>query len=198
MRRRRENPENERQRYLSSDEAARLEAVLEALVPDHRETVELIRVIAATGCRKGEALRMTWSQVDLTAGLWTKPSAKTKQKEIHRAPLSEFAVEVLRGVRERRGDASPRDPVFPLSIAGKESALKRLWKSIVKDAKLEDFHLHDLRHDFASTVIGAGACLPIVGALLGHTQPKTTMRYAHLADTPLRNALAAAVNKSRI
>lgn len=48
--------------------------------------------------------------------------------------------------------------------------------------------LHDLRHTYASVLASAGMCLPIIGALLGHTQPGTTARYAHLFDDPLRAA----------
>jgi len=47
---------------------------------------------------------------------------------------------------------------------------------------------HDLRHSFASVAAAAGSSLPIIGALLGHTQPQTTARYAHLAADPLQEA----------
>ena len=48
--------------------------------------------------------------------------------------------------------------------------------------------IHDLRHSFASMAVAGGLSLPVIGALLGHTQPATTARYAHLADDPLRQA----------
>ncbi|MEL6219764.1 MAG: tyrosine-type recombinase/integrase, partial [Pseudomonadota bacterium] len=57
-------------------------------------------------------------------------------------------------------------------------------------AGLEDVRIHDLRHSFASIGAAGGKSLPIIGALLGHTQPATTQRYAHLADDPLRAAAA--------
>jgi site-specific recombinase XerD len=50
--------------------------------------------------------------------------------------------------------------------------------------------LHDLRHSHASLLIAQGISLPIIGAMLGHSEPKTTARYAHLADAPLREAAA--------
>jgi integrase len=55
-------------------------------------------------------------------------------------------------------------------------------------AGLTNVRLHDLRHTFASILASSGRSLPIIGALLGHTQPATTARYAHLADDPLRAA----------
>jgi integrase len=48
--------------------------------------------------------------------------------------------------------------------------------------------VHDLRHTYASVLASSGLSLPIIGALLGHTQPDTTARYAHLLDDPLRVA----------
>jgi hypothetical protein len=48
--------------------------------------------------------------------------------------------------------------------------------------------IHDLRHTYASILASEGLSLPIIGALLGHTQPQTTARYAHLLDDPLRAA----------
>jgi integrase len=66
--------------------------------------------------------------------------------------------------------------------------LKRPWDAIQRHARLEGIRLHDLRHTFASIGAGASLGLPIVGKLLGHTQPATTARYAHLDSDPLRRA----------
>ena len=69
--------------------------------------------------------------------------------------------------------------------------VKRTWKTVRKQAQLEDVRLHDLRHTFASFAVSQGQSLPIVGALLGHSQAQTTMRYAHLMDDPLIGAVEA-------
>jgi len=53
-----------------------------------------------------------------------------------------------------------------------------------------DARIYDLRHSFASIGAGGGLSLQIIGRLLGHTQMRTTQRYAHLADDPLREAAA--------
>ena len=63
-----------------------------------------------------------------------------------------------------------------------------MWASVCKQADIEDAHLHDLRHTYASILVSSGLSLPIIGRMLGHTQPATTQRYAHLADDPLREA----------
>ena len=65
-----------------------------------------------------------------------------------------------------------------------------------KAALLGDVRLHDLRHSFASIAVAGEASLPLIGGLLGHSQPQTTARYAHLAADPLK-AVAEAVG-SRI
>ena len=66
--------------------------------------------------------------------------------------------------------------------------LHHAWKRVCKEAELEDFRIHDLRHSYASILASAGLSLPVIGALLGHAQPSTTARYAHLFDDPLREA----------
>ena len=66
--------------------------------------------------------------------------------------------------------------------------MKTFWMGVCKKAELEDFRIHDLRHMYASILASAGLSLPVIGALLGHTQPNATARYSHLFDDPLREA----------
>jgi integrase len=68
--------------------------------------------------------------------------------------------------------------------------LRKPWDAIRRAAGLIDFRIHDLRHSFGSMLVNSGLSLPIIGALLGHSRPETTARYAHLADDPLRQATA--------
>ena len=67
-----------------------------------------------------------------------------------------------------------RDPRKPLA------EIKKFWAAICKMAGIEDCRIHDLRHTYASILASAGQSLPVICALLGHTQPATTARYAHL------------------
>ena len=66
--------------------------------------------------------------------------------------------------------------------------LPKAWARIRKLAGLENVRIHDFRHSFASVGAGAGMGLQVVGKLLGHADPKTTARYAHIADDPAKVA----------
>jgi site-specific recombinase XerD len=75
--------------------------------------------------------------------------------------------------------------------------LKNPWASVRAYAGLKDVRIHDLRHSFASIGAGSGMGLPLLGRLLGHKQPATTQRYAHLDADPLRkavNSIGAAID----
>jgi integrase len=67
--------------------------------------------------------------------------------------------------------------------------LKKPWAGVTKAAGLSGLRIHDLRHSFASFGAGASLGLPIIGKLLGHSQPATTHRYAHLDADPMRRAV---------
>ena len=84
-----------------------------------------------------------------------------------------------------------RDPEKPLTD------LKRFWRSIMSMSAIEDYRIHDNRHTHASQLVLSGMSLAIVGRLLGHTNPITTQRYAHLSDDPLRDAAEIMAQKVR-
>jgi len=66
--------------------------------------------------------------------------------------------------------------------------LKKNWAALCKAAGIEGLRIHDLRHSYASQLVSGGASLPLIGALLGHSNPITTSRYAHLFRDPLKEA----------
>jgi len=68
--------------------------------------------------------------------------------------------------------------------------LSKPWKRISTAAKLADCRIHDLRHTYASVAAAGGMSLHMIGSLLGHCQPATTARYAHLIGDPMRQAAA--------
>ena len=178
------NAEVARTRYLDKSELVALSAALDA--HQSQTVANAIRLLLLTGARRGEVLAATWSQFDLTTGVWTKPRENTKAKREHRIPLNAPAVRLLTAMH-KAADASPY--LFPShGTAGHIVEIKGAWARITKAAKLEDARIHDLRHTYASFLASAGFSLPTVGALLGHTQAQTTQRYAHLLDDPLRAA----------
>lgn len=175
------NQETKRHRYLSGDELGRLTEAL-ASHPD-KQAADIIRLLLLTGARRGEVLGARWDQLDLEAGVWTKPGSTTKQKTEHRVPLSAPARQLLADLYRDGAEY-----VFPGRIGGHRVEIKSDWKALCKAAKIKGARLHDLRHTYASVLASAGLSLPVIGALLGHSQPATTARYSHLFDDPLRAA----------
>jgi integrase len=178
------NREHARRRYMTSDELARVVAAL-AKFPD-RDIADAIRLLMLTGARKAEVLTMRYGHLDLTAGTWSKPPASTKQNAPHSVPLSAPARQLL---AERGDRKAPDEYVFPGTGTKRHLVnVHDAWQRICKTAGIEGLRIHDLRHSYASTLASAGHSLSLIGALLGHTQPQTTARYAHLFDDPLRKA----------
>jgi integrase len=166
------NPEHNRERYLSEAETERLLATLDRWQERCPDSVDIIRLLMLTGARRGEVVGMTWEQLDLDAGVWSKPYQTTKQRKPHRVPLSPQAIELLRQRRASRVVRLRDDRVFPSDSV--VHRLEREWYQIRAAAGLEDVRLHDLRHSFASMLVAQGLSLPIIGAMLGHSKPATT------------------------
>lgn len=206
------NKEEARERYLTTEEMARLGDALreaEAIGIPHKPSdskhapkdknrtvygphvTGAIRLLMLTGCRLREILNLRWAEYDGKRGLLLLPDSKTGRKTV---VLSAAAQAVLDGL--------PR--VGKFVIAGHSAAteneapradLKKPWAAIAARAGLADVHLHDLRHTFASVGAGDGMSLPIIGKLLGHADAGTTQRYAHLHVDPVRAAADAIAGK---
>ena len=146
-------------------------------------TVAAIRLLILTGARLREVLHAKWDQVDIGRGVIFLADSKTGKKPIY---LSAAAQAVLAAI--------PRVEGNPYVIAGVRDGapradLKKPWTAVTKAAGLSGLRIHDLRHSFASFGAGASLGLPIIGKLLGHSQPATTHRYAHLDADPMRRAV---------
>lgn len=194
-----------RKRYLTPQELARVGCALR--VAERRQAMSpaaltAIRLLLLTGARVSEVLGLEWQHVDLTVGVLRLPDSKTGAKRIL---LSPPALELLKAWPRWAGTPY----VFPGEGRGKRKGEHRVslvdaWSWIRRRAKIPDVRLHDLRHSFASVAVSSGQTLPIIGALLGHTQAQTTQRYAHLLEDPLRaagdataGAIAAAIAARR-
>jgi integrase len=177
------NYEQGRERFFSQVELA---AIGDALAKYNGPAADCVRLIMLTGCRPHEAAQAQWEEFDREAGYWIKPSTHTKQRRVHKLPLSPAAVELIERLRKTHKGKW----LFPGDKPGAHlRILWHVWEFVRKEAGLgKGARLYDLRHTFASVGAGGGLSLPIIGRLLGHTQPRTTQRYAHLADDPLREA----------
>jgi len=178
--------ENERERFLTPEEIGRLAKALDAA--EDQRAAGIIRLCMLTGARVGEVRQARFEQFNLDLGSWSKPAATTKQRKIHRIPISN---EVATIVRQRQLLVPSGSPwLFPSDTPGQPvQEIRRFWKAIQTEADLPGVRVHDLRHTFASLLVSGGASLEMIGKLLGHTQMQTTQRYAHLMDSPLREGL---------
>jgi integrase len=183
------NHEEGRERFFSQPE---LTAISDALAKYDGVAADCVRLVMLTGCRPAEALKATWEEFDKETGYWIKPSAHVKQRKTHKLPLSPAAIELVDRLRKKRKGKW----LFPGDKPGEHlAALWHVWHFVRGEAGLgKDARAYDLRHSFASVGAGGGLSLPIIGRLLGHTQARTTQRYAHLADDPLREAATKITN----
>jgi integrase len=202
------NKEQARERYLTVDEMAALgDALREAETTGIPHKVSqskhapkeknrtiygphvtgAIRLLMLTGCRLREILNLRWSEYDSARGLLLLPDSKTGKKTV-----------VLSSAAQAELDSLPR--VGRFVIAGRNAGtadekprtdIKKPWAAICGRAGIEDVHIHDLRHTFASIGAGDGMSLPVIGKLLGHADSATTQRYAHLHVDPTRAAANA-------
>lgn len=177
--------ENKRERYLSADELATLGKALSREEVDGRTSpyaIAALRFMLLSGVRVGEALSLRWEWIDVERSCIFMPDSKTGQKVI---PLGAAALDLLESVPRLAGNSY----VFAGKMPGKPiHNLRGPWEHIRDIAGLEGVRMHDLRHSWASQAAAAGLSLPIIGAVLGHSEPVTTQRYAHLSNDPLKAA----------
>ncbi len=176
---------NKRERYLRQEEAKALyTAVCKSANPMLRFIVPMLIL---TGARKREVLDAKWEDFDFESRLWRIPT--TKLGKPRHVPLSDGAISILESIP--RLDNCPW--VFANSATGKPFvSFFSAWDTARRSAGLADVRIHDLRHSFASLLINSGRTLYEVQKLLGHTQVRTTQRYAHLAPETLLDASNAA------
>lgn len=178
-------------RFLTAPERARLERVLaraDATEPGFAgylapSVVACVRLLSLTGARLSEITGLTWRMVDWQHRQLRLPESKTGAKVI---PLSASAYELLERLREQ--SRAGIELVCPSENGLELQNMQRAWATIRKAAKLDGVRLHDLRHSAASDALMAGVPLAMVGALLGHRNPRTTARYAHIDPGVLRAA----------
>lgn len=193
--------EDKREAWFSVEQLQKFADALDAY--SEQDAADALRLLVVTGARPHEVIGAGWPQFDLHRGVWTKPSHHTKQKRDEHVPLNPSALMILRRMQEDRTGPylfPGRDPgtsrttlrnawrqvckaagfATEYSVMGRRGKPLRRWKPTVR--------VYDFRHTFASHLVSRNISLLLVGKLLGHTQAATTYRYAHVADSALRDA----------
>ena len=168
------------ERHLTDEEIRRLGAALAAHEARYPLPVAALRLLLVTGCRKNEIHTLRWT--DYREGHLFLRDSKTGPRTVW---LSRAAREILEGL-ERTGPW-----IFP-GRGGKQPpprmSLDRFWWRIRDDVNLSDVRLHDFRHNLASHAVMNGVPVPVVSRLLGHSNVRMTLRYAHLAGKDIEAA----------
>lgn len=172
---------NKKERYLTVDEAQRL---YDAVRKSQNTMLQyIVPMLILTGARKREVLDAKWEDFDFTRRIWRIPMSKSGKAR--RVPLSDGALNIL--------STMPRDMkcewTFPNPDTKKPFvSIFCAWDTARQSVGLGDVRVHDLRHSHASFLVNAGRTLYEVQHILGHTQVKTTQRYAHLSHDTLLDA----------
>lgn len=182
--------EKQRDRFLTPDECARLKAVLVAEPCPYMRA--FFQLLLLTGLRKGELLQLRW--VDVNLDLCELRIAKTKNRRVHYLPLSAPAVGILSELKPLQIN----EYVFPgfdpktnqPSVVSKPRAtVDAAWHRIREKAGITDVWIHDLRRTAASYLAQEGVSLYLIGAVLNHSTPNTTARYARFQKGDVKEAL---------
>jgi integrase len=171
------------------DDAA-LQRLLHILGTDENRTVCRIALfLLSTGCRLNEALRATWGQIDRGTRVWRIPATNSKSKRVRSVPLNDSALDVLAQLDTQ----AQFEYLFVNRRTGKPyGTIAKVWDRLRKAAGVPHLRIHDLRHQYASFLVNSGRTLYEVQAILGHSDPSVTQRYAHLSSKSLREAANSA------
>lgn len=176
--------DNQKTRFLTLAEVGRLGAAFDALEAEgtNPKALNIARLWALTGCRRNEIAALKWVEVDFDQSLLTFEDTKTGKSV---RPLGGAALALLRTI-ERSEDS---EYVFPADTGdGHFQGVKTPWKNAVERAQLLGVTPHTLRHTVGSTAISNGEALALTGAILGHSNPRSTAIYAHVQHAPSKKA----------
>ena len=173
---------NKRERYLTAEEVQRLVACVRD--SDNPQLQFIVPLLLLLGCRKRELLDSQWSHFDLERRTWRIPLSKNGKAR--HVPLSADVLAILAQV--------PRWEGCPYVVPNPKTrkpyvSIFHSWDTARKQAGLSEVRVHDLRHSTASFLVNSGRSLYEVQKILGHTQLKTTQRYAHLSQATLLEAV---------
>jgi site-specific recombinase XerD len=147
----------------------------------------MVLISINTGLRRGELFNLTWAMVDLTERSLILSGDITKNSRSRYIPLNDESYKIMMQLYKK--SVAKSGLVFPSKNDLPFHHVKRSWASILEKAQITEFRWHDLRHHFASKLVMAGVDLNTVRELLGHSDIKMTLRYAHLAPEYKINAV---------
>jgi integrase len=169
-------------RYLSPEERGRLMTALDEC-SDYLSAMVIISL--HTGIRQGALFSLLWSDVDLDKKILTLRDEDAKNNKLNYVPINNAALQAFVGL-DRKSSL-----VFPSPKTGdKIDNCRKAWRKLLEIADIKNFRWHDMRHDFASQLVMKGVDLNTVRELLGHSDIKMTLRYAHLAPGVKAKAVA--------
>lgn len=160
--------------------------------PDHLSPMVILSI--NTGLRRGELFNLKWADVHLGKNpTLTVEGDSAKSGTTRHIPLNDEALSALTAWRKT---CQKKDGlVFPGKDGAPMDNVKKSWANLLSDAKIRGFRWHDMRHHFASMLVMAGVDLNTVRELMGHSDIKMTLRYAHLAPEHKAAAVAVLVNR---
>lgn len=182
------NPDNQVEHFLDDAAIKRLVDVLKS--HPKRVIALLLMFLLSTGARKASGKNSKWEDVDFVNRVWRIPASASKSKKVVMVPLNDSAIWVL----EQLHTEDAKGYIFVHERTGKPyTAIEKTWYEVRKLAGLgEEVRIHDLRHTYASLLVTSGRSLYEVQKILAHSDPKITMRYAHLSAKTLQEAANAA------
>lgn len=176
--------DNHKERYLTLAEVQRLGKAIDELADEgtNAKALAIMRLWTLTGCRRDEIAALKWGEVDLEHGCLRLAESKTGKSL---RPIGMAAIAVLKGIE--RTETS--DYVFPAETGeGFFQGYKTPWKRAITKADLPGVSPHTLRHTMGSMTVSTGEAMAFAGAILGHSNPRSTAIYAHVQFDPARQA----------
>jgi integrase len=150
----------------------------------------LVLMALHTGMRRGELFNVRRSDLNLDRRIVTIHAKGAKSDKTRHIPINDLLNDVLVAWLGQT-DADKDDLVFPSPVGGgRLDNIAKSWNNLIKDAGIDRFRFHDLRHTFASWLVMRGASLYTVKELLGHSTIEMTQRYAHLSPEHKFSAVA--------